>query len=773
MRVVEISLQLVCFTPVQERMDSILQAGRRLLGLAPTADEARRGQGRIVDETPTASGDEESSEDESETRLSAASGNPRFCFKVETLDPEEEMKDIVGREAELGRDRYLFSVMNWDAFGHVGRRRMDQIEPASASKSATYISIGSYTVKGVMQMIENAADVAGFTVYAHHGAKMLGNRCTIRFGCDHGRKRHADRETPAFEKDLATVVGSSCRKKRTTRMNHGYDPAETARRRLKRTECGFHFSIIAYQCAVKFNPEVASKWQLSSHGNSSKDFQHTKHTLRGTRIIFTDEAKKYVLAHCARHTVQELLTNVHYTYKLDLTVSQVRYWIVKNNMTLCTVQRPQGQSRSADTLSSIVQLLRTKNSQVILLLVDVLTGEWISARASMSVNNELHLEKSSYTDKSIGTTQPLLNPDADRVIQHDGRAYFVHSSVWNYLDDIKLFAAYPQVLQMDAQANVNRSTDGFNVVGVCGNYHNIVVIRSFIGSQRAETFRWMFSVAFVYLLGAIICSGVRSIVIDGCAAVIGELQVCCAPGGLFGNAKLLRCIFHLLIDAWDRMFGYAKNDSWFLEYKQYLFRLKNCETPEEFQDCTSFVLRKAAGCECLNFPKIDVIKFVMTRVKISQDWVLFSHITVCNRACVATGRVESEHGHSRNAGVNARCSWCLSITRYEKLRTARRRRLMGWIRRQLDGNLSRGVTNASESTLTPTHLHRLDCKLLPWMLDTLEEQMLLGRVAGDVRIKCCGYGLPDDTQDCDATTLKRRPVEDMSLLCIIKTPRMM
>jgi hypothetical protein len=44
------------------------------------------------------------------------------------------------------------------------------------------------------------------------------------------------------------------------------------------------------------------------------------------------------------------------------------------------------------------------------------------------------------------------------------------------------------------------------------------------------------------------------------------------------------------------------------------------------------------------------------------------------------------------------------------------------------------------------------------MLDTLEEQMLLGRVAGDVSIKCCGYGLPDDTQDCDATTLKRRPV---------------
>ena len=208
------------------------------MGLAPTADEARRGQGRIVDETPTASGDEESSEDESETRLSAASGNPRFCFKVETLEPEEEMKDIVGREAELGRDRYLFSVMNWGAFGHVGRRRMDQIEPASASKSATYISIGSYTVKGVMQMIENAADVAGFTVYAHHGAKMLGNRCTIRFGCDHGRKRHADRETPAWSfqkrrsecKMLLVLVNNTIRKTSHCKKEEAYGVDKAATR---------------------------------------------------------------------------------------------------------------------------------------------------------------------------------------------------------------------------------------------------------------------------------------------------------------------------------------------------------------------------------------------------------------------------------------------------------------------------------------------------------------------------------------------------------------
>ena len=89
----------------------------------------------------------------------------------------------------------------------------------------------------------------------------------------------------------------------------------------------------------------------------------------------------------------------------------------------------------------------------------------------------------------------------DRVINVHGNSFFVHTQVWNYFDDVKLFRAYPQVLQMDAQANVNRTSDGFNVVGVCGNYHNIVLLRSFIGDQRATTFRWIFHVAFMYLLG--------------------------------------------------------------------------------------------------------------------------------------------------------------------------------------------------------------------------------------------------------------------------------
>jgi hypothetical protein len=55
---------------------------------------------------------------------------------------------------------------------------------------------------------------------------------------------------------------------------------------------------------------------------------------------------------------------------------------------------------------------------------------------------------------------------------------------------------------------------------------------------------------------------------------------------------------------------------------------------------------------------------------------------------------------------------------------------MRWIRRQLDGTLARGPTNPDDTTLCLPHFVLLDAALLPWALDTFEEQALLGRVSG-------------------------------------------
>lgn len=130
------------------------------------------------------------------------------------------------------------------------------------------------------------------------------------------------------------------------------------------------------------------------------------------------------------------------------------------------------------------------------------------------------------------------------------------------------------------------------------------------------------------------------------------------------------------------------------------------------------------------FSKTSVLKFIIARAKHAEDWVLYSHISICTRGCAATGRCESEHGHSRNAGINGNCSWLLTIMRYESIRNARKTRRMRWIDRQLDGVLARGPTNPSDTTLSTKNLETLDRELLPWMLDSIEEQMLLGRIEG-------------------------------------------
>ena len=192
-------------------MDMIAAAGRYLIGTAFGGGAAAESRPSIVQETPVNSGDEEaSSADESDEE------SPTFLFKKSAIAIP------VAADAQNGRDQYMSSVLNWSTAGFVGRREMTQNQSASslqlARKDATllHISIGDYNVEDVIEVIQNAADSAGFSIYSHKGAKVLGNRCTIKFGCDHGRKRYGTdkvRETKVLHKDLEAIVKDSCRKK--------------------------------------------------------------------------------------------------------------------------------------------------------------------------------------------------------------------------------------------------------------------------------------------------------------------------------------------------------------------------------------------------------------------------------------------------------------------------------------------------------------------------------------------------------------------------------
>jgi hypothetical protein len=162
-------------------MESLLGAGRRMLGYIAAAGGAARPH--VVEETPdpsdeeSSSGDDGSSVDECQQGQNAAPVlNPKFWFEIET----EPYESAAGPGAACGRDAYVKSVLNWSCLGFVGRRRMDQFQSDLSSKSATFKHICSYTVDGVIKMIQNAADSAGFTLYPHRGHKIHHNRCTSK-----------------------------------------------------------------------------------------------------------------------------------------------------------------------------------------------------------------------------------------------------------------------------------------------------------------------------------------------------------------------------------------------------------------------------------------------------------------------------------------------------------------------------------------------------------------------------------------------------------------
>ena len=703
----------------------------------------------VVLETPQASdvsSDDESNEgqapDPSQLDGKGADvlSNRKFQFKIVggILNSMEGITDT---------DQYLKAVTCWSTMPNVGRQSIDARRPDAASCSALlkHISIGCYTVQEISALIQDAADVAGFAVYEHKGHvdRLYGNRCTLKFACDCGRKRYGkekERQAAEHNVDLATVVVSNCRKRKSTRKNHGYAPAKTNNRRCKNAECPFQFSIIAYQKGVKFNSNLAAEWHLSSHQRSEHKFEHRGHTLRTTgRIKLTDAAKRYIVDNCESVPIPQLVDEIQRMHLIDTDRDAVR-WVVRANNKTAVKGRASGPGSSGSVTDSLRHLLKKKKNEVIMLVVKCSTGEWFTARpalnaASVFYTLQAYMDRDS-TSRAATAPEPMKNPDRERVISINGEVYFVHTQAWNYASEGKVFAAYPHVVQMDCQANVNRSTDGFNCVGVDGNYHNVVLIRAFVGSQRAEMFRWMLRVAFPALIPNF--QKIRTFICDGCDALLGELRTCCIPGGIFPFAKILQCVFHLLINSYDNQFGYALRRQggpapWFQFFKQALFRLKNCESTQEFSDCKNFVLRVAAGWQCSDFPTTDVIKFIISRLNHPDDWVLCYHIMTLTRGCQATTRVEGEHGHSRRSGVNARCTWALTTIKYDKLLKRRRHRLVKWADKQISRGLGRGVTNPAESTITPDILNHLDSFLLPWALDTLEVQMLCGR---NIKSRC-------------------------------------
>jgi ribosomal protein L30E len=338
-------------------------------GSGGPAGEASSG---VIPETPS----ESQSDDESQSSGYESSGadmapapavarnplNPKFRFKCDG--------GILTMQGITDTDQYINAVTRFVSKPVIGRRSIDAQRPDASQRSGMMkcICIGNYTVQELCEQIRDAADAAGFHVYEHkgHSDRVYGNRCTLKFACDCGRKRaeNQTREPIQHTVELDTIVRTDCRKKRTARRGHGYIAASTMHRRCKIEDCPFQFSVISYQSSVKFNVDVASEWQLSSHKRSVHNFEHVGHTLSTSgRTKLSEAAKHHILTHCDEVPVPQLVDEVARLFKIDTNADAVR-WVLRANFKT-SFKGNSGRFGSSGSVTETVKHLLKKKAKLL------------------------------------------------------------------------------------------------------------------------------------------------------------------------------------------------------------------------------------------------------------------------------------------------------------------------------------------------------------------------------------------------------------------------
>ena len=172
-------------------------------------------------------------------------------------------------EAEVTEcEQYLRAVLNWRAEPFVSRNAlMDSIQ------------FGPYTLAELQEAVKVGADLAGFAIYAHKGARKSTKTCSIKFGCEHGRQRYGkerreiDSKSRDFTKDVDEIVRDNIGKRRKTRKDGGYRRAHTQRQRAKTKEC--NFSMCLTSCGDTWSPATSCFWKLNSDATLANGSQQS------------------------------------------------------------------------------------------------------------------------------------------------------------------------------------------------------------------------------------------------------------------------------------------------------------------------------------------------------------------------------------------------------------------------------------------------------------------------------------------------------------------
>jgi hypothetical protein len=213
-----------------------------------------------------------------------------------------------------------------------------------------------------------------------------------------------------------------------------------------------------------------------------------------------------------------------------------------------------------------------------------------------------------------GDTEVVRNGriyDKSRFIQVPGTEdeYFLVGVAWLHEEELRVFAAYPEMLVVDSKANTNKYKKAFFAgVGVDGAYKNSILFRTWIPNQTRDSYTWLVSTALKYLVPQNILDQIEIIMSDDCQTFGPLLRSMCVQGGIFPNAMSLSCVYHIernFFEAFGRGGGklglgaskmHRKKGgkitwahSWQQDLVGGIYRLQRSETMKEFEEAKLWV----------------------------------------------------------------------------------------------------------------------------------------------------------------------------------------
>ncbi len=240
---------------------------------------------------------------------------------------------------------------------------------------------------------------------------------------------------------------------------------------------------------------------------------------------------------------------------------------------------------------------------------------------------------------------------------------------WAETKSLERGARYPEVASVDCTYKTNdEHRPFFKIQGVDGEGQTFCRLNVLLWDESLEAFNFVFSKAMPMIWGPAVCDATSVFLSDGDPHEIRALDLC-IKNGICKNATRKRCYWHLVHQAFSKLFGNgALHAAENATIRRYFHSLAyTCETDAELKETysdllawinvntdTSFLTRKTNGLQRTRRETMHL--FVRTVVAQAGDWARCKRMGLCDMGHITSALSEAANAMLKRGklGVNPR-----------------------------------------------------------------------------------------------------------------------